>query len=182
VTHMTMLHPFREAPPIETERLRLRGHRLDDVPACAAMWSDPNVTRHIGGTPSTPQQSWARILGYVGHWALMGYGYWAIEEKATGTFAGELGFADFRREVASTAGVPEIGWALASAMHGKGYATEAVRAVVGWGDANFAAARTLCLIAPDHAASIRVAQKCGYREFERTVYNGRPTVLFDRYR
>lgn len=169
------------APTIETERLILRSHRLEDFPACSAMWSDPIVVRYIGGKPSTQQQTWMRILAYRGHWTLMGFGYWAIEEKGSGKFAGELGFADFKRDIApSMQGAPELGWALASPFHGKGYATEAVRAVLEWADANLTSQRTVCLIDPENAASIRVAEKAGYRQFDRAVFGEKPTLFFDR--
>jgi RimJ/RimL family protein N-acetyltransferase len=55
-------------PVIETERLRLRGHCAEDCADCAAMGADPQVTRYIGGKPSTPPQSWGRILSYAGLW------------------------------------------------------------------------------------------------------------------
>jgi RimJ/RimL family protein N-acetyltransferase len=181
---MTMPTTFLSAekiPVLNAERLRMRGHRLDDFSACAEMWADPVVTRHIGGKPFTKEEVWARLLRYAGHWALMGFGYWAIEEKATGSFVGELGFADFKRDIEPPLdGMPELGWALASRAHGKGYATEAVRAVVAWGDRHFAAAPTVCIIHPDNLASIRVAEKCGYRESRRTTYKGHPTILFTR--
>jgi RimJ/RimL family protein N-acetyltransferase len=145
------------------------------------MWSDPIVTRFIGGKPSTPQRTWLRMLEYAGHWVLMGFGYWAIEEKATGYFVGEVGFADFKRDVApSMQNVPELGWALAPRFHGKGYATEAVGAVLTWGDAHLESARTVCMISCDNTASIRVADKCGYREFDRTPFDGSATVFFAR--
>ena len=171
----------RMTPVIETARLRLRAHRLEDFEDSFAMWTDPAVTRFIGGKPSTEQQAWSRLLGYVGHWALMGFGYWAVEEKATGRFAGELGFANFKRDIApSMRDVPELGWALASPFHGQGYATEAVRAAVAWGDVRFESARTVCLIDPANLASIRVAEKCGYAVFERTRFNERETLFLAR--
>ena len=179
-----MLSAFRytgEVPIIETDRLRMRGHRLDDFDECVAMWSDPIVTRYIGAVPSSPQRTWARLLSYAGHWQLMGFGYWVIEEKLTGSYAGELGFADFRRDIApSMKGVPELGWALPTRFHGRGYATEAVRAALAWGDKYFVTSRTVCLIDPDNKASINVAQKCGYREFDRALYDGTPAVYFAR--
>jgi RimJ/RimL family protein N-acetyltransferase len=172
-----------EIPRLETQRLTLRGHRAGDFPECFAMWSDPEVTRHIGGKPSTEQQTWMRMLTYIGHWSLVGFGYWAIEEKATGSFVGDLGFADFRRGLApSMSDVPEMGWALACAFRGRGYATEAARAAVAWADAHFAAPRTVCLIDCENAASVRVAQKCGYQTFERTFFDERPTFFFERVR
>jgi RimJ/RimL family protein N-acetyltransferase len=65
-------------------------------------------------------------------------------------------------------------------MQGKGYATEAVVAVLAWGDAHFSDPRTICLIHPDNLASIRVAQKCGFHKWQRATYRGEPTILFER--
>lgn len=169
-----------EVPVINTERLILRGHRLDDFDACAALWADPRVARYIGGRPFTGEEAWARLLRYAGHWALLGFGFWAVAEKASGSFIGELGFADFKREITpSLDGMPEVGWALSPSAQGRGYATEALRAVVAWGDGHFGGSqRTVCLIHPENLASIRVATKCGYQEFQRTTYHGEPTILF----
>ena len=170
-----------EAPVIETERLRLRGHRIADFGNAFAMWSDPAVTRYIGGTPSTEQQTWSRLLNYAGHWALLDFGYWVVELKEDGAFAGEVGFADFHRDIAaSMRGAPEAGWVFAPAFHGRGYATEAVRAATAWGDARFARARTVCMIDPGNAASIRVAERCGFRQFERATFGGGPALFFER--
>jgi RimJ/RimL family protein N-acetyltransferase len=168
-------------PVIETERLRLRGHRASDLPECFAMWSDPAITRYIGGKPSSEQQAWARVLTFAGLWTLTGFGYWAIEEKATGRYVGDLGFADFHRSIApSMKDVPELGWALATDFHGRGYATEAARAALAWGDAHFESPRTVCMIDVENIPSIRVAEKIGYHEFARTVFNDCPTIFFER--
>jgi RimJ/RimL family protein N-acetyltransferase len=168
-------------PMLETERLRLRGHRLEDFSHSAAMWADPSVTQHIGGRPLTEEESWARFLRYAGHWSVMGFGYWVVEEKASGDFVGEVGFADYKRDIEpSLKGVPEIGWVLASHAHGKGFATEAVRRAVEWGDVHFGLARTACIIAPENLQSVRVAEKCGYSEFKRGSYKGQPALMFER--
>jgi RimJ/RimL family protein N-acetyltransferase len=164
-------------PVLETDRLSLRGHRLDDFAACAAMWADPIVTHHIGGKPLTEEESWARLQRYVGHWALLGFGYWVVEEKATGKFAGEVGFADLKRGLEDA---PEIGWVLAAEFHGRGYATEAVRAAIVWGDSHFGRCQTICIIDPENRASIRVAEKCGYKELRMTIYKRQPIFVFGR--
>ena len=170
-----------DIPALETPRLRLRAHALKDFPACAAMWADPAVTRHIGGVPSTEQQSWSRMTSYLGHWALLSFGFWAVEEKSGGEYVGELGFADFKRDVQpSIQGIPEAGWAFVPARHGRGYATEALTAVAAWGDRRFDRARTVCLIDPGNLASMRVAQKCGYARLQEATYRGAPTVLYAR--
>ena len=176
------VQPGRTAPVIETARLRLRAHALADFPESAAMWADPIVTRYIDGTPASEQQVWARLLNYAGLWSLLGFGYWALEERASGRFVGELGFAEFMRALEpSIQGTPELGWALVPAAHGRGYATEAVAAAVAWGDSRFGAdAQTACLISPDNRASIRVAAKCGYRELRVSSYGGQPILLYTR--
>ncbi|MGD0525389.1 MAG: GNAT family N-acetyltransferase [Polyangiaceae bacterium] len=169
------------APILDTERLRLRPHRAEDFADVAATWADPVVVRHITGRPSTPEESWARLLRYAGLWPLLGFGYWAVEERATGRYAGEVGFADFRREmVPALEGAPEAGWVLASWAHGQGFATEAVRAALSWGDAHLPSRRTVCIIDADHAASVRVAGKCGYVEYARGTYKESAIVFFER--
>ncbi|MDQ2817462.1 MAG: GNAT family N-acetyltransferase [Candidatus Eremiobacteraeota bacterium] len=171
-----------DVPRLVTDRLVLRAHATDDFAACAAMWSQPQVVRHIGGMPSKPQQSWSRMLTYAGLWRFLGYGYWAIVERDGGAFVGDAGFADFKREMTpSIAGLPEAGWVLAPAMQGKGYASEAVAAMLAWADEHIDAERSVCIVDPDHRASVRVAEKNGYREIAQADYHG-PVTLFARDR
>lgn len=168
-------------PVIETERLILRGHTKADLDVCAAIWGDAEVTRYIGGRPFARDEVWSRILRYVGHWQEMGYGFWAVTEKASGRLIGELGFADFKRPLEPSFGdTPEMGWVLSPTGHGKGYASEAVAAALDWGDRNFDGRRTVCMIHPENEASLRVAQKAGFREFARADYHG-PTILLERF-
>ncbi|MDJ1159016.1 GNAT family N-acetyltransferase [Chelatococcus sp. SYSU_G07232] len=175
--------PAGEAPRIETERLVLRGHEARDFEAVTALWGNPAVVAHIGGKPSTREESWARMLRYAGLWRLLGYGYWAVEEKGTGRFVGDVGFADFKRAITpSLEGTPEIGWVLAPAVHGRGYATEAVQGALGWSERHLAAPATACIVAPANRASLRVAQKCGYREIARTTYKESEVVMLRRER
>lgn len=172
-----------EIPVLETERLRLRPHRKSDYESCCAMWADPLVTRFIGGRASTPQQTWQRMLTYAGHWKFMHYGYWAIEEKSSENFAGEIGFADFKRDIApAMQNVPEIGFALVSSLHGKGYASEAVRRILEWGDEHLPSKRTVALVSDGNAASQHILEKNGYRAFERTAFGEAPVLFMERVR
>ncbi len=167
-------------PVIETERLILRGHRVDDFDAHAALWADPVVTRFIGGVPQTREQAWVRLLRHLGMWQAMGFGFWAVTDKATGRLLGEAGFHDLKRDVSpSIEGTLETGWGFIPGAHGKGIATETVSAVIAWGRQNHPEKRITCLIDPQNAASIRVAEKQGFREFARTTYHGGPTILFE---
>lgn len=170
-----------QAPILETARLRLRSYRPDDFFACAAMWSDPIVNRYTTGKPLEPEVAWAKTLRNAGLWPVLGYGYWAIEEKADGEFVGETGFADFHRDIQpSIAGLPELGYVICSRAHGKGYATEAASAAIAWTDQHIRSPRTVCLVHEGNASSIRVAEKCGYREFQRTRYKGNAAIMFER--
>lgn len=167
-------------PVIETPRLRLRGHELRDFENSAAMWADERVTRFIGGKPSTREDSWRRFMAFPGHWKLLSFGYWLIEEKESGAYVGDGGFGNFKRGLSAPFDAPEQGWALAPAMQGKGYATEAVRAMLGWAESHFGRTDFVCMIAPENTPSHRVAGKAGYREFSRTVYKGEAAVLLRR--
>lgn len=170
-----------EVPVLETERLRLRAHRADDFAAIAAMWSEPIVYRHTTGKPLSAEEAWSKALRNAGLWPVLGYGFWVVEEKATGEYVGETGFADFKRDIQPPlTGMPEMGWILVSRVHGKGYATEAVRAAIAWSDEHLAAERMCCIIHLENVASIHLANKCGFRESQRTTYKGHDVMVLTR--
>ena len=170
-------------PVLETERLRLRGHTLADFPHSAAMWADPQVVRFISGTPSSETESWSRFLRYAGHWQMMGFGYWLVEDRQTGAFLGEVGFADYKRDLKPALGaLPEIGWVLAPAAWGRGIATEAVTAALHWGDAHLHSPCTVCIFDPLHAASVKVAVKTGYQRRGMAQMGDAPVLVMERSR
>ena len=145
-------------------RLVLDAHEAVDLDALAALWADPEIVRYVGGRPSSRQESWFRLLRYRGLWPVLGYGYWAIRDKESGRFAGEIGFADFQREIdPSVRGIPEAGWMLAGWARGRGFASEALVAALSWLDRSHPCPKVVCLVAPGNAASLRVAEKVGFR-------------------
>lgn len=169
------------APVLETARLRLRGRTLDDFPWFAALWSNPEVTRYIGGAPQDEETTWTKFLRMVGHWSVMGFGYWAVEERQTGALVGDVGFGDFRRAITPPmTGELEAGWVLDPAAHGKGYAKEALDAALAWAALHFPEARISCIIDPANAPSLRLAGKCGFRQTARTSYHGAETLVMHR--
>lgn len=168
-------------PTIETERLRLRPYTPDDFDSYAQMWADADVVRFIGGKPFDREASWNRFVRQRGMWAMMGFGFFAIEEKATGHFVGEAGFHEMHRNIApSIEGTLEAGWALNSAGQGWGYATEAMNAAIGWAEGVFSGQKMTALIDPDNLPSVRVAKKLGFAEATRTTYADKPIVVFER--
>ena len=169
------------SPTIETGRLMLRRHRTDDFEAHAALWADPVVTRFIGGQPFTREQAWIRFLRHFGMWEVLGFGFFAVTERATGRYIGEAGFHELKRSrEPSLEGTLEMGWGFLPDTHGKGIATEAVAALLAWAGKNHTGRRITCIIEPDNLASVRVAAKHGFAEFARAPYHGTPVILFER--
>lgn len=165
----------------ETARLTFHRQTEADFTESAALWADAGTTRFIGGVPSPADESWARLLRNAGHWALLGYGFWAIRDRQTGQFMGEVGAKQFRRGLDPALElVPETGWVLAPWAHGRGLATEAAQAVLAWGEATFGWDLTVCIVDPGNAASIGVAQKCGYVDSGRVDFRQSEVILFRR--
>lgn len=168
-------------PTIETERLVLRPHRLDDFDVYVNLWADENVVRHITGMPSTREQTWSRLIRASGMWHHMGFGFLIIEEKESGRVIGEAGFHEVRRNMSpSIEETLETGWVLLPSAQGRGYATEALKALIEWAERHFPGKEMTCIIGPNNAPSLRVAEKLGFREVARTDYNGEEIILLSR--
>jgi RimJ/RimL family protein N-acetyltransferase len=124
---------------------------------------------------------WKRIIFAIGHWTVMGFGSWAIEEKATGAFIGQVGFFDAHRDgLPSTHGVPETGWMIAPDRQGNGFASEAVKAAHEWIDSTLDCSRTFCMIMPEHAISLHIAKTVGYEIKEEITYQEHAWQLLER--
>jgi len=147
--------PLFAPPPAgdRTDRLTLPRHRAEDFYACARRGPTrrrPPYRRR----PFSAEETWTKLLRYAACGRCSASAI-AIEEKATGGFVGELGFADFKRDIAPPLGDrPELGWALLPAST-PGYATEAVLAVLDWGDVELGRRQTVCLISRQPAVAAR---------------------------
>ncbi len=170
----------RAAPTIETARLRLRAHTLEDFAPVLAMVSDGETMRHISGAQSR-EEAWRRMLAGPGCWALLGYGYWVVERLSDGLVIGQAGLADFKRDMSpSIEGIPELGYVFAAHAHGQGYAGEAVKVILAWADATLGASEIVAIIDAGNAASIRLAERSGFTLREDANYKGSPIQLFRR--
>ena len=148
---------------LTTERLLLRPFREDDVGDYAAMCSDPEVMRFLGGKTWSRMDAWRHIATVLGHWQLRGFGLWAVEEADTGIFVGRVGFIH-------PEGWPgfELGWTLVRAHWGKGYATEAAQRALEYAFEDLGREHVISLIHPRNAASLAVAERLGER-YEETI-------------
>jgi RimJ/RimL family protein N-acetyltransferase len=174
----------REAPTLETSRLRLRAFRGADFEAYAAIWRDPAMMTHILGRPSTDDESWFRLLRAAGSWSMLGYGPFAVEEKATGRLVGDLGFGNHRRPLDPPLDHPvEAGWLIAPPFQGRGYAREGMEAALLWMDAHQPEGFTLsALISTANEPSRRLAARLGFTLRREMVWRETPTLVLERRR
>lgn len=161
-------------PTIDTERLRLRAFAPGDLAAYAEMYADERFARFLEGRPLTRAQAWENIALILGHWALRGYGIWAVERRDTGELVGRVGLLNLP-------GWPdvEICWALSPKHWGSGYATEASRAAIDWAFGTAGLGRLISLIHPDNQASRAVALRLGERLSERIDFEGKPADVYE---
>jgi RimJ/RimL family protein N-acetyltransferase len=168
-------------PVLETERLILRGHREADFEDMLVIWQDPIVVKHFHGEKMTREDMWSRFLKGFGMWAVKGYGMWAVVDKQTGAYAGTVGTFEVKRDMTPRLeDLPEAGWTIAPRFHGRGYATEAMRAALAWTDVRLGHPAMFCIVVPANGASIRVAEKCGFKRWYETTYQDDPTIVLRR--
>ena len=151
---MTSALPSPE-PVLETARLILRPPRREDAEAWMVAAGDAEVTRHLGGVKSR-FEAWQHFLAAVGAWHVQGFYFFSVIEKASGRWIGRVG-------PLHPEGWPgdEVGWTLARAGWGQGYATEAATAAIDWAFANLGWSEVIHCIAPDNTPSQAVAQRLG---------------------
>ena len=141
---------------LSTERLRLRQFRTEDFPAHAEICGDPEVMRYIRAGPISREEAWWQIARYLGHWQLRGYGMWAVVEKATDDLVGHIGFLNPEGGQGF-----EMGWALGRRAWGRGYALEGTRAALQHAFTALDRDHVVCVIRPENARSIRLAERLG---------------------
>ena len=114
-------------PTIETERLVLRAPQRDDFPVYRDFFADAEASRQYGG-PMRADAAWRVLATDLGHWALRGYGRWAVEVRETGEMIGGCGLwwpEGYPRS--------ELTWWIVPTARRRGYALEASRAAVAFG-------------------------------------------------
>jgi RimJ/RimL family protein N-acetyltransferase len=158
---------------LETERLILRMWRAEDFEEYAAICSDPEVMRYLGGKPYSRLEAWRHMAFLIGHWQLLGYGHWAVEEKETGRLIGRMGFLN-------PEGWPgfEVGWTLSRECWGRGYATEGARRMIDYAFTEMNREHVISLIHPQNKGSIKVAEKMGERLEGETEVLGIPVLIY----
>ncbi|WP_165978359.1 GNAT family N-acetyltransferase [Actinomadura darangshiensis] len=163
---------------LETERLILRPLTGDDFDDYAAMMADPQVADGLAEPVGrSADDAWRSLAVFIGHREIRGYSHWAVVERATGEFAGRAG--PWRPHGFPGLGV---GWCLARAHWGKGYATEAARAAIAYCFAGLDADEVISVIRPGNTRSVSVAERIGHRLLREIDYKGGPALVYGQRR
>jgi len=154
--------------PLETKRLLLRRSRPEDAETIAAYRSDPDVHRYQGWDRTDPdgvraeiQEMARRAPGEAGGWVQL-----SVEDRSGGRLVGDVGLS----VVDGEPGVIKVGYTVAPAFQGRGYATEAVGALVAYALDTLGADVVRAHASAENAPSIRVAEKIGMQLVERVEY------------
>jgi RimJ/RimL family protein N-acetyltransferase len=173
---------------LETGRLVLRLPRLDDASGVAEYLTDPEVMRFLGGETVPREDASEVVRKWLDRWRENGLGHFVLERPSDGRVLGRVGFVlwdtrTWRHTTRAEAGEhaqPELGWALARAHWGEGYATEAALVVRDWARGERHVGRLISLIAPGNTASQRVAQRLGARPTETVaLFDSGDAVLWE---
>ncbi|PWE32229.1 N-acetyltransferase [Maritimibacter sp. 55A14] len=141
-------------PALETDRLILRAPRLEDFEPRAAFYASDRSIWEDG--PMDRAAAWRVWASEVGQWTLMGYGPFAVEDRATGAYLGEVGIYE-----PSAYPAPELGWFVVPEAEGRGIAGEAARAVMAWARDPLGWTRLVNYIDAGNARSIALALRLG---------------------
>jgi len=160
---MTFLVPNK----VETKRLILRQFTESDWEDLHHYYSSDAATKFTVGRPFTEGETWRTMCSMIGHWQVRGYGPYAIEERQSGRVLGTAGFW-FPNDWPS----PEIKWALAPDYWGKGFASEAARAVQKIGQDFLPHISLISFINADNHASIQLAKAIGACFEEEVPFRG----------
>lgn len=173
---------------IETDRLILRPLAPEDVENHIALMADPKVAATLtpDGKVRSAAEEWRAAASYIGHWMIRGYGFFSVDEKATGEWVGRVG-------PWKPGGWPalECGWSIRSQHWGKGYAPEAAIAATRWTFKKFPdLQRIISVIEPSNVNSQAVALKIGetktsetfdYGEFTLDIWAADRTTWLERF-
>lgn len=160
-------------PRLETERLVLRGPEARDFPAVAAFQMDAERTKFIGGPAASEFEAWGGFCRMIGHWMWHGYGFWTLEEKATGQAVGRVGLINH-----VSWPEPEIGWHVFAGGEGRGLAHEAAVAIRAYGGETLGLDRLVSLIDPANLRSRALAERMGAVVERESELLGKPCLIY----
>lgn len=159
----------------QTERMLIRPLSLSDVPALTGIFGDPEVMKHsvrgVYDEAATRRFVEWCMACYESH----GVGPWGLVEKETSAL---IGFCGVGPERVGDVEEINLGYRLARRYWGRGLATEAARAALAYAFVHKGCESVVVIVEPGHVASLRVAEKAGFRCFREITFHGKPVRLY----
>ncbi|MDK9702151.1 MAG: GNAT family N-acetyltransferase [Sulfuritalea sp.] len=166
-----MTHKIPES--IESARLVLAIPLAEDWLALHAYYSDAECARYTFQNP-LPESETQRVVGsLVRHWERKGYGPYVVREKQSAAVVGLVGLW-FPSEWPET----EIKWAIVRAHWGKGYASEAARAVQAMLPHHLPEMQPISLIDAENSRSIALAKALGAELEKELIFRSSPFHMY----
>ncbi len=160
---------------LETDRLRLRVFRPEDLDAFAPIEADPEVMRFYASGPRSREWAERGVRYFIDLQEQYGFSPWAVIHKGEDRF---IGFCGLIPQTLAGREEVEVGYKLARAYWGQGLATEAARACRDWGFARLAVPRLISIIDPGNATSTRIADKNGMTYDGDAEYDGKTCRIY----
>lgn len=162
---------------LDTIRLKLEPYHDSHFEGLRVMDSNAGVMRYINnGIVKTPEETWEGIRRVQARWEKYKFSWWAIKEKSSCVIVG----AACLQHLENVDGAPlEIGWRLVPEYNGKGYATEAAKAIIEYAAEQVRATYLVAVADPENIPSQRVMQRLGmtYKAIEQ--HYGVPCVVYE---
>ena len=158
---------------LETDRLVLRTFEDADWKDMHILYSDEECTRYTIQRTLTEGESWRMMAALIGHWQLRGYGPYALEEKQSSQVIGTCGLwypNDWPE--------PEIKWALARKFWGKGFASEAAKAVLVMITKHMPELRPISLILEENHPSRKLAENLEAILESKLTFRNQPAIIY----
>lgn len=170
-----------DRPLLETERLELWLPRADDLKATYAIVTEAGTSRYLGAVSALHEHSF-RFMRGAGSWFLYGYGPLMLRLRGRPEVIGNCGvFHTFRGLGEDFDDHPEAGWIIGAEHVGQGFGREVMDAVLAWFDAAHGPRRIVCMIAPENAPSLALAQRMGFAPFRNAALpDGEIVTLLER--
>ena len=159
---MAVIPPF-PAPLLLTDRLELWLPTRDDIAPMAAIVADPRTGRFLGSSVNKADH-FVRFCRNAGSWLLYGYGGFILRRRGRPGVIGNCGiFHSWRGLGQDFDDSPEAGWILHQEAVGQGLAREAMEAALAWFTASHGPRRVVCMIAPENAPSLQLAERLDFK-------------------
>jgi ribosomal-protein-alanine N-acetyltransferase len=169
-SRIPLMNAAGQKPVTESERLIIRQLRIDDGHAMYGIFGDAQVMRYSDG-PKTRQWVDGWLREHVDdHYKDWGFGMWAVVERRSGDVIGYCGLSRFKQRCGPRE--TEIGYRLVRSHWGHGLATEAVCAVRDYAIKTLRLGNLIAIIDPQNIASLRVAEKAGFRYDREIMFEG----------